>query len=280
MRKISLTLLCFAVATLVLINSCSKGGGGSPTPPSNPCTGVTVTVTGAVGDASAPAATDGSITATATGGTGITYSINGTTFQSSGTFNNLAPGNYTITAKTSAGCSGSKQFTVATNPGACAGVNIVVTATPTTATPCGPANGTLTVGATGSTGFTYSINGTSFQASGSFTGVAAGAYTVTAKDVNGCTGTTTVSVNNAAQGPLFAAVRTLLDNNCVSCHNNTIANGGMNWTVDCNLVANKERIKARAVDNNPTSMPPTGPLAQGDKDKITAWINAGGRYTD
>ena len=81
-------------------------------------------------------------------------------------------------------------------------------------------------------------------------------------------------------GPLFTAVKTLMQANCQSCHNNSIANGGMNWTVDCNIVNNKDRIKARAVDNNPTSMPPTGPLAQSDKDKITAWINAGGRITD
>ncbi len=81
-------------------------------------------------------------------------------------------------------------------------------------------------------------------------------------------------------GPLFSAVKSLMQANCQSCHNNSIANGGMNWTIDCNIVTNKARIKARAVDNNPSSMPPTGPLAQSEKDKITAWINAGGRFTD
>lgn len=81
-------------------------------------------------------------------------------------------------------------------------------------------------------------------------------------------------------GPLFTAVKSLMQANCESCHNNSIANGGMNWTSNCNIVTNKTRIKARAVDNNPTPMPPTGALAQADKDKITAWINAGGRITD
>ena len=81
-------------------------------------------------------------------------------------------------------------------------------------------------------------------------------------------------------GPLFSAVKNLMQANCESCHNNSIANGGMNWTSNCNIVANKDRIKVRAVDNNPTPMPPTGALSQADKDKITAWINAGGRLTD
>jgi hypothetical protein len=279
MRKISLSLLCFLLFGIIIINSCSKGGGGSAPPP-NPCTGVTITVNAAVVNVSAAAATDGSLTATATGGSGFTFSINGTTFQASGTFNGLAAGSYTITAKTGAGCTGSKQFTVGTTPAACAGVGIVVTAASTNATPCVAANGTITATATGSTGFTFSINGTAFQASGNFANVAEGAYTVTAKDANGCTGTTPVNVGRAPAGPLFTAVRTLLDNNCVTCHNNAIANGGMNWTIDCNLVTNKDRIKARAVDNTPTSMPPTGALGQADKDKITNWINAGGRFTD
>lgn len=85
----------------------------------------------------------------------------------------------------------------------------------------------------------------------------------------GCSGT---------PGPLFTAVKNLMQVNCQSCHNNSIANGGMNWTVDCNIVANKDRIKIRAVEQG--TMPPTGALPQSEKDKITAWINAGGKITD
>ena len=55
----------------------------------------------------------------------------------------------------------------------------------------------------------------------------------------GCTGT---------PGPLFTAVKTLMQANCQSCHNSGNMNGGKDWTVDCNIVANKNRIKARAVD--------------------------------
>lgn len=43
--------------------------------------------------------------------------------------------------------------------------------------------------------FTYSIDGTNFQTSNTFTGLAAGAYTVTLKDSNGCTDTKDITIN-------------------------------------------------------------------------------------
>lgn len=160
----------------------------------------------------------------------------------------------------------------------CANITINLTATPTDATTC-QANGSITASATGSSGFTYSINGTTFQSSGNFTNLAAGAFTVTVKDANGCTKTASATIASTGNaGALFLAVKSLMQANCQSCHNNTTANGGKNWTIDCEIVASKDRIKARAVDLG--TMPPTGALPQAEKDKITAWINAGGRFTD
>ena len=83
---------------------------------------------------------------------------------------------------------------------------------------------------------------------------------------------------NGQPGPLFQSVKTIITQNCVSCHNNYDLNGNMNWTVDCNIVQFRDRIKARAVDEK--TMPPTGPLSQADRDKISAWINAGGSITN
>ena len=83
--------------------------------------------------------------------------------------------------------------------------------------------------------------------------------------VNKCAGTA---------GPLYTAVKALVQQRCIGCHNATVSNGGMNFATDCNIITAQARIKVRAVDQN--SMPPNGPLAQTDKDKITAWINAGG----
>ncbi len=248
----------------------------------DPCTGVTITVNGTVTNPTTNGGTNGSIAATATGGTGpYTFSLNSGAFQSSGTFTGLAAGSYSVTAKSAAGCTGSANFSL-TNPNPCAGVTINVNNSVVNTTPCVAANGSITATANGGTSpYTYSINSGPFQSSASFFNLAAGSYTITAKDANGCSGnSTSTTVNNAAAGPLFLAVRTVLQNNCVTCHNNTIANGGMNWTVDCNIVTNKDRIKARAVDAIPSSMPPTGLMPASERQKIVDWINAGGKYTD
>jgi uncharacterized membrane protein len=87
-------------------------------------------------------------------------------------------------------------------------------------------------------------------------------------------------VSDLPSGPLFNQVRTLLQNNCVSCHNPNNQNGGMDWTVDCNIVTFKNNIKLRAVDGNPSPMPPTGLLPASERQKITNWINAGGKFTN
>jgi cytochrome c5 len=47
---------------------------------------------------------------------------------------------------------------------------------------------------------------------------------------------------------------------------------------NCVIQGRAALIKQNAVDLG--TMPPTGPLAQADKDKITAWVAAGGRVTD
>jgi cytochrome c551/c552 len=280
MRK---TVLFFCSIFLIacIYISCSKSSSNS-NPPPDPCAGVTVTVSGTITNA-ASGQNNGSIAASATGGSGFTYSLNNGAFQSSGTFSSLAAGNYTITAKNSNGCTGSKSFTVVAET-ACTGVNIVIDATATTAVPCGGPGATVTVNATGGTGLTYSINNGAFQASNSFTNVAAGNQTVVVKDANGCTQSKAVTVNAAAAGPLFTAVRSILQSNCVSCHNNSVQNGGMNWTVDCNIVTYKSAIKTRAVDQAGTAsqmpQPPNPALSTADRQKIVDWINAGGAYSN
>ncbi len=157
----------------------------------DPCAGVTVAVSAVKTDAS-PNQSNGSITVSATGGTGFTYSINGGAFQTSNVFANLAAGNYDVTAKNSNGCLGTKQVVIAVN-NPCTGVTVVVNTTqvnPTT----GQSNGSITATATGGTGFTYSLNNGAFQSSGTFTGLVAGNYTVTAKNSNGCMGVTSVAL--------------------------------------------------------------------------------------
>lgn len=279
------TFTGLAAGSYIVVAKNSNGCTGSATitinPAPNPCAGIIITVTGTLTHPTAAGTSNGSIVAAATGSTGFIFNINAGPFQSSGTFNNLAAGAYTIIAKEGNGCMGTANFTL-TAPNACTGVTILVSNTVTGNTPCETANGMITANASGgAAGYTYSLNNGAFQASNIFNNLAAGTFTITAKDINGCTGTSAnATVSNLPAGALFSAVKNVLQNNCVSCHNNTQSEGGMNWTIDCNIVTFRDRIKARAVDANPSAMPPTGLLPASERQKITDWINAGGRFTN
>lgn len=250
----------------------------------NPCNGVTITVTLTKTDPTT-GQSNGSVTATATGATGFTYSLNGGTYQTSPTFTGLAAGVYTVTAKSSAGCLGSAQITLAgVNP--CNAVNIVITTAIVNNTPCvSPATGKITVTATGSTGFTYNINGGAYQASNVFSGLAAATYTVGVKDANGCTKTASVVVTNAAMGPLMTNMRTLISTRCngSGCHIGTGNNAaGYNFDSDCNIVAKWSQINQSCVTYTLKKMPksPQSLLTAAEKAVITNWITAGHRFTD
>ncbi len=250
---------------------------------SNPCNGVTITVSLTKVDPTT-GQSNGSITATASGGTGFTYSLNGGTYQASGTFAALAAGTYTVTAKSSAGCLGSSQVTLTgTNP--CSSTTITLTTAITNYTPClTPASGKITVTASGSTGFTFNINGGAYQASNIFSTLTAGNYTIGAKDANGCTKTATATVATAASGPLFAQMRNLISTRCngSGCHMNGSSTAGYNFDADCSIVTNWSQINQSCVLYTMVKMPksPQALLTTAEKQVITNWVNAGHRYTD
>ena len=141
----------------------------------------------------------GTITVTAPTGTGMTYSIDGSTYTNTdGIFTSVAAGTYSVTAKNSDGCvSSATSVTINAQP-------------PTPATPSasndGPicAGSTLTLSTATVSGATYAWTGpNSFSSSlqnptiTSATTAATGTYSVTVT-VNGCTssaGTTSATVN-------------------------------------------------------------------------------------
>jgi len=253
----------------------------------NPCAGITVVVSTTQVNPT-QGQSNGSITASATGGTGFTYSLNNGTFQASGTFSNLAAGTYTVTAKNSNGCLGSKQVTLtAVSP--CNNINIIITTVVVNTTPCvTPANnGSITVTATGSTGFTYNINGGTYQASNVFANLNAGNFLIGVKDANGCTKTQTTTVAVVASGPLFAQVRNLISTRCngSGCHMGSGQNAaGYNFDSDCNVVSKWNAINQTCViyGNGWVKMPknPQPLFTAAEKAMITNWVNAGHKYTD
>jgi hypothetical protein len=154
---------------------------------------------------------------TPNGGTApYAFMINNGADQPSNTFANLGAGVYTITVLDANGCSTSIQYTI-TQPTA-----ITVNAIPTTISCNGLSNGSITATATGGTpAYTYSLNGGTPSTSPIFSNLAAGNYTITATDANGCqqaftttiiepsavtlTGTATVSNGNDGTISLTAA---------------------------------------------------------------------------
>lgn len=281
MKKKFLVALLFANLLILVSFSCSKStGGGTVT---NPCAGITITVTATIISANT-GQSNGSIDATASGGTGFTYSLNGGVSQSAGLFSNLAAGTYSVAAKSSTGCSGSAQFVVG-SINACSGVTITVSATTITATPClSTPDGSITVSASGSTGFTYNLNNGTFQSSNVFNNLAAGSYSLIAKDVNGCSQSTSATVGATPAGIKYTDVKQVLLSFCAisGCHIAPNPQNGLDFSIDCTIIANKDLIKARAVDGIPTFMPPppSTQLSTINKQKIVDWINAGGRYTN
>ncbi len=132
----------------------------------------------------------------ASGFTITDYSIdNGTTTQTAGTFSNLTSGSYTAYVQDNNGCEATQSVSL-NNPGGPTIDDIVATETS-----CTSDDGTITITASGGTGtLQYSIdNGTTFQSSGSFTGLGAGNYDVVVKDNNDCetNGTVTIDEMNA-----------------------------------------------------------------------------------
>ena len=182
-------------------------------------------------------------------------------------------------------CSKGGGTSTPANP--CTGITITVSAT-SSESDAGVSNGSITATATGATGITFTLNSGTSQASGNFTNLAAGTYKITAKTAAGCSGTTSIAVKTknacaGVAGPLFTAVKGVITTNCAvsNCHNGTQA---PDYRDDCNIVAYADLIKTRAVDQAGTAdqmpQPPRAPLAQADKDKIIAWINAGKHFTD
>lgn len=218
---------------------------------------------------------NGSITINASGSTGFTYKLNATgTYQASNVFNNLAPGNYTAFAKDGSGCENTVAVTVSVNN------TITVSNTVVPASKCSN-NGVVTVNASGSTGFTYKLGaGGTYQASNIFSALAAGNYTLFAKDAFGCENSANANVTiNTTAGPLFINVKNLLAARCTSCHSGPTPAGGRDFTQDCEIVNFSDRINQRAVVIG--DMPQGGPmLTPSEKAIITNWINAGAKFTD
>ncbi|GAB4133174.1 MAG: hypothetical protein Fur0041_05180 [Bacteroidia bacterium] len=167
---------------------------------------------------------DGSIVVLGSGGTGqLQYSIDGgNTWQTSGTFSNVAAGIYGVLVKDNAGCHygiivtitqpGTIQFAASEHPVTCNGGN----------------DGSITIDwATGGIGtYSYSLDNVNYQSSSTFNGLLAGTYTVYIRDAASCINSTTVTVT---QPTLLVATATATPATCNGEYSGTVtvtATGG------------------------------------------------------
>ncbi|MEQ9375563.1 MAG: choice-of-anchor Q domain-containing protein [Imperialibacter sp.] len=135
----------------------------------------------------------GAIAASASGGTGaLTYSIDGTNYQTSSDFTGLSVGDYTVTVKDSKGCSATADVSL-TQPD-----EVLAVATTTEASCIGSLNGSVTIEVTnGVAPLSFSINGGAPQTSNVFDQLNPGTYSVAVSDANGC-GPTLTDINVSA----------------------------------------------------------------------------------
>ncbi|MCW5906252.1 MAG: gliding motility-associated C-terminal domain-containing protein [Chitinophagales bacterium] len=132
-----------------------------------------------------------SLTASATGGNG-TYQYVWNTGASNPTLNNVAAGNYQVTATDAAGCSAMASAT-ATQPSV-----IVITETITNVQCYGDNHGSISITATGGSGnYTYQWN--TGSTSSTIINLTAAVYTVTVTDANGCSAVKSITISQPSQ---------------------------------------------------------------------------------
>ena len=147
----------------------------------------------AVGTETTCEMSNGSIIATASGGTSpYSYSLDGVNFQSSGIFSNLQASTYTITAKDALGAVSTTTLTLA---------NTYVTPQfqylPALLGTCTSTNGSFTLTPYESPPpYLFSLDNVNYQTSGSFSNLPAGDYTAFMRDGDGCMLSYVVSVVN------------------------------------------------------------------------------------
>lgn len=124
---------------------------------------------------------DGSATASGSGGTPpYQFSINSGAFQATGTFSSLSAGTYTLTVRDAGLCISDVSVTI-TQPWIPLTANIL---SQTNVLCQGGGNGSVTVSGWGGTlPYVYSIDGSLFQASGTFDSLSAGIYTIIVRDI-------------------------------------------------------------------------------------------------
>ncbi len=139
---------------------------------------------------------NGTATVTAVGGVApYSYAWNSAPPQYSGTLSNVTAGSYNVTVTDANNCNAMNTVTINNISGPTATIASFSNAT------CGMSDGSANLSITGGTApYSFNWNSNPGQNGQNLTGVPAGTYTVTATDVNSCSATSSVTINQSA-GP-------------------------------------------------------------------------------
>ncbi len=162
---------------------------------------------------------NGSITVTATGGQApYRYALDNDNYSTNNVITGINAGMHTLYIKDARNCIITKNynFTQSTSPINVQIINVTGVACANEAT------GAISVNATGGAGsFTYSINNGTPQATGNFTGLTGGTYTIKAFDANNCDKTISVNVN-ASNPPITIESKTINNISCFGANDGSI----------------------------------------------------------
>ena len=258
----SLSLLSLGI---IFLGSCISESGPDPLDcNSNPVTIQSISTTEATCGID-----DGTLSITANGGSGnFMYSINGTDFQASNTFQNLSAGNYTVMVMDNNDCSTSQSAIIESSSG------LMITTEITSDAGCDASNGAFSVDVSGGLApYQYKLDDGSFQNNADFSGLEAGTYELQAQDANGCIISSTVEVLNGTS--LEDDVMPILTANCTDsgCHDGN--NSLPDWSDKEEVLANANNIKTQTGNG---SMPP-GDRSITNEEILTiaCWVDDGAK---
>ena len=194
------------------------------------------------------------------------YSIDGVTFQTGNEFAGLSAGIHTITMKDANDCTSIDSISIASNSGKLAFTSVSVDGG------CNTSVGSITVTATGSTTYTYSMDGGPHGVSNVFSSLTAGFYNIEVKDENGCSDSKDILVK-AGDISYMTDVSPILMSTCATtdCHesSNSSRHDLTNFADVKSVVSDmKTRI-------NSGNMPASGSISTADKRTLICWIDDG-----
>jgi hypothetical protein len=238
------------------------------------CSTSDLTITlGTISNLTSCAVIDGSVSVQASGGASpYQFRINGGAFQASGTFSNLAAGQYTVEVKDANGCI--KVLTPSPTLSNASTTLQVTSVEKTADSQCNGGNGSLTVTASGGVGpYTYKIGSGSFGNSNVFSNLENGNYTLTVKDADNCQVTSNQSVVRESTGISYnTEIKNIISASC----NSSTCHGGIqppNLTTFAGVSANKAKIKSELLANTMPRSP--GTISAENRQKIICWIDDG-----